>query len=69
MAEKGKNDELIIEAKSFFEANKKELGASLRKDAKVIYVDFIKLTEFNTCTCGWRSRSLLPLRNPALGRS
>jgi len=47
MTEKVKNDELIIEAKSFFEANKKELGASLRKDAKVIYVDFMKLTEFS----------------------
>jgi replicative DNA helicase Mcm len=48
MAEKVKNDELIIEAKSFFEAYKKELGASLRKDAKVIYVDFMILTEFSS---------------------
>ncbi len=48
MAEKVKNEELIIEAKSFFDAYKKELGASLRKDEKVIYVDFLKLTEFSS---------------------
>ena len=49
MAEKKpKNEELIIEAKSFFDAYKKELGVSLRKDEKVIYVDFLKLTEFSS---------------------
>ncbi len=47
MAEKVKNEDLIIEAKSFFEFNKKELGVSLRKDANVIYIDFMKLTEFS----------------------
>ena len=47
MAEKVKNEELIIETKNFFDAYKKELGASLRKDEKVIYVDFLKLTEFS----------------------
>ncbi len=47
MAEKVKNEDLIIETKSFFDFNKKELGASLRKDANVIYLDFMKLTEFS----------------------
>ncbi len=47
MAEKVKNEDLIIEAKSFFEFNKKELGVSLRKDANVIYIDFMKLIEFS----------------------
>jgi replicative DNA helicase Mcm len=47
MAEKVKNEDLIIEAKSFFEFNKKELGASLRKDANVILINFMKLTEFS----------------------
>ncbi len=47
MVEKVKNDDLIIEAKSFFDFYKKELGTSLRKDANVIYIDFMKLTEFS----------------------
>ena len=47
MAEKVKSEDLIIEAKSFFEFNKKELGVSLRKDANVILIDFLKLTEFS----------------------
>jgi len=44
---KYKNEELLIEAKNFFEAHKKELGDSLRKGNKVIYLDFKKLTEFS----------------------
>ena len=47
MAEKVKNEELMIEAKSFFDFNKKELGKSLRKGASVIYTDFMKLMEFS----------------------
>ena len=42
-----KNEELIIEFKNFFEAHKKELGESLKKADNVIYLDFIKLTEFS----------------------
>jgi len=42
-----KNEELIIEAKNFFESYKKELGESLKKADNVIYLDFIKLTEFS----------------------
>jgi len=44
---KSKNEELLIEAKGFFDAHKKELGESLRKGNSVIYLDFIKLTEFS----------------------
>jgi len=46
-AEKIKKDDLIIEAKNFFEFHKKELGESIRKGNNVIYIDFIKLTEFS----------------------
>ncbi|MBR9702020.1 minichromosome maintenance protein MCM [Candidatus Pacearchaeota archaeon] len=42
-----KNEELIIESKNFFDFHKKELGDSLRKGNNVIYIDFMKLTEFS----------------------
>ena len=42
-----KKEDLVIEAKTFFEAYKKELGDSLRKGNNVIYLDFMKLTEFS----------------------
>ncbi len=44
---KSKNEELLIEAKNFFDFHKKELGDSLRKAGAVIYLDFMKLTEFS----------------------
>jgi replicative DNA helicase Mcm len=44
---KPKNEDLIIESKNFFEFHKKELGESLRKGNNVIYIDFMKLTEFS----------------------
>ncbi len=42
-----KNEELLIEAKNFFDFHKKSLGESLRKEQNVIYLDFIGLTEFS----------------------
>jgi len=48
LEKKPKNEDLLIEAKNFFDFYKKDLGASLRKGADVIYVDFLKLTEFST---------------------
>ena len=42
-----KSEELIIEAKNFFDFSKKELGESIRKGNNVIYLDFMKLTEFS----------------------
>jgi len=44
---KPKKEEIIIEAKKFFDTHKKELGESLRKINNVIFIDFIKLTEFS----------------------
>jgi replicative DNA helicase Mcm len=44
---KSKNEELIIEAKNFFESYKKKIGESLKKGGKVIYIDFMELSEFS----------------------
>ena len=44
---KSKKEDLIIEAKNFFDFHKKELGESLRKGGNVIYLNFMKLTEFS----------------------
>ena len=43
-----KNEELLIEAKNFFEANKKSLGESLRKEQNVFFVDFEALSHHST---------------------
>jgi len=42
-----RNEELISEAKNFFDFHKKEMGESIRKGANVIYLDFMKLSEFS----------------------
>jgi len=47
MAEKKDTEELIQEAKSFFETYKKEIGESIREDSKVVIVDFEDLAEHN----------------------
>jgi len=44
---KSKNEELMIEAKSFFDFYKKELGESLRKGKNAIFIDFVKLLEYS----------------------
>jgi replicative DNA helicase Mcm len=44
---KPKSEELIIEAKNFFNFNKEDLGESVRKRTNVIFLDFMKLTEFS----------------------
>ncbi len=46
-SEKGKTEELIIEAKKFFDFYKKDLGKSMRKGSNVVSLDFLKLTEFS----------------------
>ncbi len=46
-AVKSKTEDLMLEAKGFFDFYKKDLGASLRKGNSVIYLDFLKLTEFS----------------------
>ena len=44
---KSKPEDLLIEAKSFFDLYKKELGNSIMDGNKVIYLDFMKLAEFS----------------------
>lgn len=44
---KSKNEELMIEAKGFFDFYKKELGDSLRKGRHAIPLDFSKLLEYS----------------------
>lgn len=45
--EKSKTEDLIIEAKAFFDFYKKEMGKSIRKGVNVIPLEFMKLTEFS----------------------
>ncbi len=47
-ATKSKQEDLIIEAKNFFDFHKKELGESIRRGKNVIYIDFMKLSEFSS---------------------
>jgi hypothetical protein len=44
--EKGKSEELIIEAKKFFDFSKKELGKSIKKGSNVIYLDLVLKRHF-----------------------
>jgi replicative DNA helicase Mcm len=44
---KSKNEELLVEAKNFFGFCKKDLGDSIREGDSVIFLDFMKLTEFS----------------------
>jgi replicative DNA helicase Mcm len=44
---KPKSEDLIIEAKNFFNFNKDDLGESIRKRTNVVFLDFMKLTEFS----------------------
>lgn len=46
--EQSKKDDLMIEAKGFFESYKKEIGQSLKKGKGAIFVDFMRITEFNS---------------------
>jgi len=45
---KQKMEEIISEAKNFFDFYKKELGDSLREETKVIYLDFMKISEHSS---------------------
>ena len=44
---KSKNEELMIEAKGFFDSYKKEIGESIRRGKSVILMDFMKLLEYS----------------------
>jgi DNA replicative helicase MCM subunit Mcm2 (Cdc46/Mcm family) len=45
--DRAEKEDLIIEAKKFFDSYKKEFGNSIRKGSNVIFIDFMKLTEFS----------------------
>ncbi len=45
--QKSKTEDLVIEAKKFFDFYKKEVGRSVRKGSNVVSLDFMKLTEFS----------------------
>ena len=44
---RGNQEELLIEAKNFFNSHKEDLGESIRKKTNVIFLDFVKLIESN----------------------
>ncbi len=44
---KKSKEELVIEAKNFFDFYKREFGESLRKGNNVIFLDFMQITEFS----------------------
>ncbi|MCL5730311.1 MAG: minichromosome maintenance protein MCM, partial [Candidatus Pacearchaeota archaeon] len=44
---KSNKEELVIEAKNFFDFYKREFGESIRKGNNVIFLDFMKITEFS----------------------
>lgn len=44
---KANHEELLIEAKNYFNFHKEELGESIRKRTNVIYIDFMKMMEFS----------------------
>jgi len=42
-----KREDLLIEAKQFFDSYKKEIGESIREGENIIFLDFLHLTEFS----------------------
>ncbi|MFH1308362.1 MAG: minichromosome maintenance protein MCM [archaeon] len=47
MADKPKTEDMILEAKNFFDFYKKEIGKSIRSGKNVIYVNFNEIAEFS----------------------
>ncbi len=47
MEKRKKHDELMLEAKNFFETYKKEIGQSIRAGERVVHVSFVDLSEFS----------------------
>lgn len=60
---RSKTEELIIEAKKFFDFYKKDMGRAIRKGNNVVILDFMKLTEF----CEKLPEELLSNPEEALG--
>ncbi len=46
-SKKRKQEEMIQEAKSFFDAHKKEIGESIRSGDRVIHVNFLQLAQYS----------------------
>ena len=42
-----KTEELVLEARNFFETYKKEIGVSIREGKNVIYIDFNEIASFS----------------------
>jgi len=47
MEKKKNNEELILEAKTFFDSYKKEIGQSIRSNEKIVKLEFSPLSEFS----------------------
>jgi len=47
MEKKKNNEELMLEAKTFFDAYKKEIGQSIRSNEKIVKLEFSQLSEFS----------------------
>lgn len=47
MDKRKKNEELLLEAKNFFNAHLKEIGESIRSEEQVIHVNFLQLAEYS----------------------
>jgi len=47
LVKKKKQEDLLMEAKNFFNANKKEIGQSIRSEQRVIQLSFSQLSEFS----------------------
>ncbi|PIN92859.1 AAA family ATPase [Candidatus Pacearchaeota archaeon CG10_big_fil_rev_8_21_14_0_10_31_24] len=45
--EKKKHEELLLEAKNFLNAQKKEIGSSLREGERVVYLNYMNLQEYS----------------------
>ncbi len=47
MEKRKKQEELLQEAKNFFDAHKKEIGESIRSGERVVHVNFLQLAEYS----------------------
>jgi replicative DNA helicase Mcm len=48
MADAKSKEELVIEAKNFFDSHKREMGESIRHGKNIVHLDFMKLSEFSS---------------------
>lgn len=48
MADSKSKEDLVIEAKNFFDSHKKEMGESIKHGKNIVHLDFMKLSEFSS---------------------